>query len=138
MAAGSQLAELKDVQSPVIGISWTPDSQKIMACSMKGSVKIWDIQNIGKKKTTEQQVTPTVTTESTTTTTTNKVIPPVPTNDTQAQIPSTSTAIPVQTTLKPIVSNSNIQLLKSYETRCKRLIKMQYNSDYSMTFIGNN
>lgn len=104
---------------------------------MKGSVKIWDIQNIGKKKTTEQQVTPTATTESTTTTTTNKVIP-VPTNDTQAPIPSTSTAIPVQTTLKPIVSNSNIQLLKSYETRCKRLIKMQYNSDYSMTFIGNN
>lgn len=129
LAAGSQLADLKEIQAPIIGISWTPDSTKIMVCSMKGSVKIWDIKDIGKKKTVlvaaAAAAPPTVVTATTT------AAPP-----SQAPMPSTSTAIPV--TLKPPVSNSNIQLLKSYETRCKRLIKMQYNSDYSMTFIGNN
>lgn len=123
LAAGSQLAELKDIQPPVIGITWTPDSRKIMACSMKGAVKVWDIQNIGKKKT----VLPTVIGSAT-----NATVP-VPITD--SQVPSTSTKIPEPS----LVSNtSNIQLLKSYETRCQRLIKMQYNSDNSMTFIGNN
>lgn len=85
--------------------------------------------------TEQQQVTAATTTESSTT---NKVIPVLKNDSPQIPMPSTSTAIPVQIALKPFVSNSNIQLLKSYETRCKRLIKMQYNSDYSMTFIGNN
>lgn len=119
LAAGSQLAELKDIQPPVIGMTWTPDSTKIMACSMKGAVKVWDIQNIGKKKT----VVPTVTNTT------------VPVPKTDSQVPSTSATIPEP----PLVLNtSNIQLLKSYETRCQRLIKMQYNSDHTMTFIGNN
>jgi COMPASS component SWD3 len=44
LAAGTVLLELKGHTQPVLGLSWSRDSECVASCGLDGAVRLWNVR----------------------------------------------------------------------------------------------